>query len=433
MAELELETIERAVRWCAEAGRQTTPREVRAALETLGWDQLLAARGLLADPPPTRPLGPHALADLARGVPPDVAAEREREERYPRPGEEPRPRQDASPPPPPVAAARKKAVKRSRRAQVVVRRAGAPAPGPALVPTRLPLIEELLLPAGRGELERLIRAHGGRRPRLVAAIGAAYRRADGAPPGDADLDSALEHHGLDRAFGRRERDELVHAVRAAGAVLAQAAAALGHDLASLGAAITRLAIDAEVTRLRETRRRALRSRATLSERALLLVGHADELADLELLEEFERDLAERLPEHLRALSTTGEPLELGLARTLALPAASVRLLLARLGVALRVPAAAAPRAPVRTPAPRSPRPSPLAPAARGAARPPKRPASGGRPSGGRPSGGRPSGGRPSGGRPSGGRPSGGRPSGGRPSGSRPSGGRPSGGRRGPPR
>ncbi len=39
-------------------------------------------RALLADPPPARPLGPAALADLARGAPPDVAAEREREGRY---------------------------------------------------------------------------------------------------------------------------------------------------------------------------------------------------------------------------------------------------------------------------------------------------------------------------------------------------------------
>jgi hypothetical protein len=427
MAELELETIDRAVRWCAEAGRQTTPNEVRTALGELGWDQLMAVRALLADPPPARPLGPNALADMARGVPADAAAEREREERYPRPVEEVLPRPVAATPSLPVAAAKKKAGKRSRRAQVVVRKLAAATPATALQPPRLPLIETLLLPAGRGELERLIRTHGGRRPRLVAAIAATYRRANGAPPGDADLDTALEHHGLARAFGRRERDELVHAVRAAGAVLAQAAAALGHDLASLGAAITRLELDADVKRLREARRRDLRSRATLSERALLLVGNADKLADLDLLEEFERDLAKRLPDHLRALSTTGEPLELGLARTLALPVASVKELLARLGVELRAPAPAL-RPPERTSPHRNPRATPPAPAAGGAAWSPNRPASGGRPVGSRPTGGRPTGGRPTGGRPTGGRPTGGRPTGGRPTGGRPARGRPTGGR-----
>jgi hypothetical protein len=431
MAELELETIERAVRWCAEAGRQTTPVEVRAALANLGWDQLLSVRALLSDPPPTRPLGPHALADLARGVPTDVAAEREREERYPRPGEEPRAGQVAAPPPPPaVAAAKKKAGKRSRRAQVVVRKLAAATPATPREPPRLPLIEELLLPAGRGGLERLIRTHGGRRPRLVAAIAASYRRADGARIGDADLDMALEHHGLDRAFGHRERDELVHAVRAAGAVLSQAAAALGHDLASLGAAVTRLALEADVKRLREARRRDLRSKATLSERALLLVGSSDKLSDLELLEEFERDLATRLPEHLRALSSTGEPLELGLARTLALPVVSVKALLARLGVDLRVPAAA-PRPPARTPMHRSPPPAPGG--TRGGSRPTGGRPTGGRPTGGRPTGGRPTGGRPTGGRPTGGRPTGGRPTGGRPTSGRPTGGRPTGSRPGAPR
>jgi hypothetical protein len=424
MAELELETIERAVRWCAEAGRQTTPGEVRVALQGLGWDQLLALRALLADPPPARPLGPQALADLARGVPPDVAAEREREQRYPRPVAEPA----ALPPPTPAAARsaspRAGAAKRSRRGQPVVRKARTDPPSPAPEPPRRPLFEELLLPAGRGVLERLFRTHGGRRPRLVAAIAATYRRADGEPLGDADLDAALEHHGLARAFARRERDELLHAVRAAGGVLGQAAAALGHGPASLGASIGRLGLDADVRRLREARCRDLRSRATLSERALLLVGSADKLADLDLLGEFERDLAGRLPEHLRALSTTGEPLELGLARTLSLPGAAVRELLARLGVELRAPPPSGPP-PASAPSRGRPRSPPRAPGpGRGPGSPVRRP-SAARPSGARPAPARPPGTRPSAGRPPGARPSTGRPFGPRPSAGRPPAGRPS--------
>jgi len=82
MAEIDDELVARAIRWCAEAARQASAGEVRAALAPLSWDQLLAARALLADPPPLRPLGPAALADIARGAPPDVAAEREREGRY---------------------------------------------------------------------------------------------------------------------------------------------------------------------------------------------------------------------------------------------------------------------------------------------------------------------------------------------------------------
>ena len=70
MAELDTELLERVARWCAEAGRQTGVAEIRAALAPLGWDELLTVRALLVDPPPARPLGPHALAELARGVPP---------------------------------------------------------------------------------------------------------------------------------------------------------------------------------------------------------------------------------------------------------------------------------------------------------------------------------------------------------------------------
>ena len=430
MAELELETIDRAVRWCAEAGRQATANEVRLALGSLGWDQLLSVRALLADPPPARPLGPWALADLARGVPADVAAERERDARYPRP-DTAASRVPAAPAVAQPPAEPRKRAGRSTRRQVVVRKAKPTTAEHAPDAPRLPLIEELLLPAGRGELARLVRRHGGRRPVLAAALAATYRRADGAPVGSADLDAALEHHGLERAFLRRERDELFHSVRAAKGVLAKAATGLGHDLASLRLAIGRLGLDADVKRLREARRRDLRSKATLSERAQLWVGSGDALADLELLDEVEKDLKKRLPEHLRALATTREPLEQGLVRTLALPVATVRDLLTRLGIDLSTPVA--PAAPVARP-PRPARPAtpdtrrtpPAAPHARSGERQPFRRPAGDRPSTARPSGARPSGARPSGARPSGARPSGARPSGARPSAARPYDARPAG-------
>ncbi len=98
MAELDAEMLERVARWCADAGRQAGAAEIRGALASLGWDELLTVRALLADPPPARPLGPHALADLARGVPADVAAERERGGRYRR-EDEPAPRVHPTRPP----------------------------------------------------------------------------------------------------------------------------------------------------------------------------------------------------------------------------------------------------------------------------------------------------------------------------------------------
>src|SRR5512145_2996860 len=116
MADIDSELIERAIRWCAEAGRQTTPAQVRVALESLKWDELLAARALLADPPPVIPLGPFALADVARGAPADVAAERERAGGYASAHAEAAPQ--TAPSPPPRTRSRKKST-----APFVVRRA----------------------------------------------------------------------------------------------------------------------------------------------------------------------------------------------------------------------------------------------------------------------------------------------------------------------
>jgi hypothetical protein len=110
MAEIDDELVARAIGWCAEAGRHATADGVRAALARLSWAQILAARALLADPPPARPLGPEALADLARGAPPDLAAERERQGRY-RPEAEP----PAVPPPAPPGRAASPATGRRPR------------------------------------------------------------------------------------------------------------------------------------------------------------------------------------------------------------------------------------------------------------------------------------------------------------------------------
>jgi hypothetical protein len=217
----------------------------------------------------------------------------------------------------------------------VVRKRVAPAAPPAAAPA--PLLDELLLPPGRNVLERLVRRHGGRRVALVGALEAGYVRADGRPIDGGDLDRLFEHHGLLRAFQRRERDELLHAVRAAGGVLGAAAARLGLDRDGLASATRRLGAEAEVEALRDARRRVLLARITLSERARLVVAEAAALADLDLLQVFETDLRSRLPEHLRALGASPGSIRLALARTLSLDVAAVVALAARLGVALEDP------------------------------------------------------------------------------------------------
>ena len=366
MAEVDAELIERVARWCAEAGRQAGTAEIRRAIAPLSWDELLALRALVADPPPTRPLGPHALADLARGAPPDIAAERERGGRY-------RPEPDAAPPTAPSPSPR------SSRSPSSPRGTRRPARGPGVVirrardvpsvvphpPPALPPIDDLLRPEGRSTLERLVRAHGARRPALAAALAAGWQRDGGLPPDEQDLSRLIEHHGLTRAFERRERDELLHALRAAGGVRPAAASRLGlADPAALDAALARLGASANAERIRDERRADLRGRATLSERVRLLLGDEARLRDLGLVPEFEDDLRARLPEHLRALRTAPGPLSVALARSLSLVPAEARAIARRFGLDVEG------RAPPRPRPAEAGRPRPAAPPRPRTARPP---------------------------------------------------------------
>ncbi|MFT3915956.1 MAG: Fis family transcriptional regulator [Anaeromyxobacteraceae bacterium] len=335
MADLDPELVERVARWCAEAGRHAGAAEIRAALGGLSWDALLHARALLADPPPARPLGPFALADLARGTPADVAAEREREGRYL--SEETEAARDAgraagAAPAPEAPPAHKvtRTKKRGPAAQVVVRRAAdRPQPPEASTPA-LPLLADLFEPPGRAVVERLMRRHGGRRPHLLAALAAGWRSPEGIA--DRELDALLDHHGLANAYAHRERDELLHALRAAGGSLAGAAERVGTTREGLVAAVARLDAGAEVERVRAERRDELRRRSTLTDRVAALLGDAARVEDLGLSAELEADLRARLPEHARALRAAGEPVADGLARTLALGPAQAAALAARFGL-----------------------------------------------------------------------------------------------------
>jgi hypothetical protein len=403
VAEIDDELIARAIRWCAEAGRQAAAQDVRAALAPLSWDELLAVRALLADPPPSRPLGPHALVDLARGLAPDLAAERQREGRYrdaeaagpPVAGTAPA---DAAPAAPRAKATSPRPRRGKRPAPLVIRRARDRAEPSAPAAPQRPGVDELFRPEGRAVLERLVRRHGGRRARIEAELAAGWRRGDGGEPGAAELEALLETHGLARAFARRERDEAIHAARAAGGSLARAAAALGTTPEELPALLARVGAAREVEAIRERRRDELRARATLAERARLVAEDGERLADLGLLAELEDDLRARLPEHLRALRAAGERhLPSALARTLALEARSADAILRRLGLDAAAPAPA-PAATAST-APAAPRPAGVRPPARtGGSRPfaprERRPAAGSPPRGGRTGRQRPSAPRP---------------------------------------
>jgi len=372
MQEIDDELIARAIRWCASAGRHASADDLRAALSPLSWDQLLIARALLADPPPARPLGPWALADLARGALPDVAAERERAGQY-----GPDAADSGSTPGaagragglPRAPAHRLRTARRVRRAAgPVIRRARdrAEAP-PAAPPPPLPLLDTLFEAEGRAVLERLVRVHGARRGPLVAALAQGWRRGDGAAPGLTDLKDLFDAHGLARSFERRERDDLLHALRAAGGVLSAAAARVGSTTEELAAALARCHATEEAETIRSAHRRELARRATLSERARLLLSDADRLRDLGMLEEIAEDLRQRIPEHVRALRSSGEsPLAAALIRTLAIAPRDLPRLAAMLGLDIEPAAGSGPRPRARPASapprprtgPRTPRPTP---------------------------------------------------------------------------
>jgi hypothetical protein len=213
------------------------------------------------------------------------------------------------------------------------RRDRAEAPAPAAPP--IPSFERLLDPPGRAVLERLVREHGARRAFLLREL-AAWHTAHGGPPADEDLTALLEHHGLARAFAHRERDELLHALRAARGDRGAAAKQVGLDGEAFERALDRLGAAAEAERLREDRRAELRARPTIAERARLVAAEADRLADLGILEELERDLRDRLGEHLRALRAGAgtTPLRVAFARSVSLAVPDAVALALRLGVKL---------------------------------------------------------------------------------------------------
>jgi hypothetical protein len=357
MADVDDELVERAIRWCAEAGREAAPAHVRAALGALSWAELVAARAVLADPPPSRPLGPFALADIARGAPADVAAERERSGRYGSALAE----VEAHAKPAAEGTFARAAVRRGRpprggaRPPFVVRRAGDRVAAHERPKPAAPLLDELFLDPGRTVMERLLRRHGGRRARIVAALAEGWRRADGAPIGSDDFDRLLTRHGMARAYETRERDELLHAVRAGGGLRATAAAALGLTPDALDAATDRLGVRAQIDVLREQRRRDFRARGTLAQRSHLVLNEMERLADLGLLEEFAEDLRKRLPDHLHALAASSDaPVTLLLTESLSLDSRQVEELARRLGLALE---ARSSRPPPSTTGGRPPRPS----------------------------------------------------------------------------
>jgi hypothetical protein len=314
MPEIDREILDRALRWCAESGRPVHEDVVRHALLPLGWDELLAVKAILADPPPGRDLSPADLLALSRGVVPRAGA----------PARRP-PRQDGragARPPRPAPGPR---IRRARD------RVEPTTPSPASVPS----IDLLYRESGRAVIDRMVRQRGANRTAILASLSAGWSAGGGAPT-SADLDRLLAHHGLARGFAERERALLLHAFRKHGGVALRVARELGAAPGDLRSAVARLELAGPVEAIREARRRILDRKGTLAERARLIDEEEESLADLGLLPRFEEDLRKRLPEQLRALSGGGRrPTAADLGRSLSLSRAAVDRLALRFSLPLR--------------------------------------------------------------------------------------------------
>ncbi|MEI6223998.1 MAG: hypothetical protein WCS72_04555 [Deltaproteobacteria bacterium] len=312
MPEIDREILDRAMRWCAESGRPVHEDVVRHALAPLGWDELLAVKAILADPPPGRDLSPADLLSLSRGTPPPAGTGRKTRKKGTR-----TPRAPRAVPGPRIRRARD-------RVEAVV-------PSPAAVPS----IDLLYRESGRAILGRMVRRRGGNRAAILAEIAAGWS-AGAQPPTSADLDRLLVHHGLARGFAERESALLLHAFRKHGGIYLRVARELDAAPADLRAAVARLELTAQVESIREARRRVLDRKGTLAERARLVDEEEEALSDLGLIARFDEDLRKRLPEQLRALSGGGRrPSAADLGRSLSLSRGAVDRIAARFSLPLR--------------------------------------------------------------------------------------------------
>ena len=257
---------------------------MRQVLGPLGWDELLAVKAVLADPPPGRDLSPADLVALSRGAPPA---------------------------PPPLPAPKAKASRKAERAHRGRPRAPHPArprPGRALRPLpRRPAPARRASTASRDgpSSSGLVRRHGRQSPRHPRRPG------EGAGPWTARRPRAADLRPPPRPPPARPR------LRRAGTRAlpprgpqarrrdVRMARELGATPDEVRGAIDRLGIRPAIEVIREPAGARSTARRPSPSAPACIDEEADALADLGLLARFEEDLRRRMPQHLRALSVGG--------------------------------------------------------------------------------------------------------------------------------
>ncbi len=321
--------------FCRRAKQPASAAEVREALSFLGGSDDARVRSVTDAEPAATPLGPFALVDIIQGTTVELAAHRQGCGYYelirklapplaerPAPAEAPTPAPRApqkAPVPRPRRAAKRAAavpVALSERIGPKRRAAGSAAavavemeavetpaaprrelPAPRGRFTRLPSpkrpIEDLFEPEGRDAISGLIDQQGHRLAVLKALV-EQFEGRQGAPLAAADLDAAIERHGLAERLERRERELLLSAYREHRGASGRVAWALDLKPGELVRLVKAAGLANEVDEARERfKREALASDLRLR---LDLLGRRRYLVDLGIVRRFnERLAADLLP------------------------------------------------------------------------------------------------------------------------------------------
>jgi len=352
--------------FCRRAGMPASPRAVREALSTVAESDDFRIRAVTDAEPPVQPLGPFAVADLARGTPPDTAALRERSGYYAlveellaaqdaptpaaappvatvarlsdaAPASLPRPAEAPAPPRPPTSRGAPSARKDEPTvAERIAPRRRAPQP-PAQPRGRFTQVEAqptplatLEGPEGRAILQSLLQQHG-HRSTLLRALAHGYVGAHGAAPSASELDALLGAQGLLESTEASERALILAELSEHRGALGRVAWALGLRGPELRSLVASLGLTQEVDRVRERFRREALTPLSWTAR-LDLLGRRRYLEDLGVERQFEERLRSDLERELRALGPDGHDAAESLARRLAVSPTLVTRALERLGL-----------------------------------------------------------------------------------------------------
>jgi len=305
--------------FCRRARAPAPAAEVRDALSLLGEDEDFRVPDLTGAEPAAQPLGPYAVVDVLRGTAPALAAERQkvgyydlvraladaREQPAPAPTEAPPPA-----PPPPGGAGRRAEPEPERRkgskAMTVAeriaprRRERRPLPEPrgrfAQLPPQARPVEELFDPATAPELEALAVQHR-HRVALHKALSQRFQ-SRGKPPSEAEVQEALQRHGLLQDLEARERELLLGSYAEQRGAAGRVAWALGVSPAELARLTQTLDLKDTVEELKERYRREALAPRPLAAR-LDLLGRERYLADLGIKRRYLELAAAELRQALR--------------------------------------------------------------------------------------------------------------------------------------